>query len=127
VDPDLERSWRLNRAGRWTVGIVVALVALYVLIRIGYALQWTGFGQTEVQGDVKPAKTLWDWLKLLVVPAVLAVGGYLFTRSENRATQAAAERRAQEDALQAYLDSMSQMLVPNNDQPTLSDKIHPTA
>jgi hypothetical protein len=31
----------------WTVRIVVALVALYVLIRFGYALQWTGFGQTE--------------------------------------------------------------------------------
>jgi uncharacterized protein YjbI with pentapeptide repeats len=28
-------------------------------------------------------KTLWDWLKLLVVPFVLALGGYLFTRSEN--------------------------------------------
>jgi len=29
-------------------------------------------------------KTLWDWLKLLVVPFVLALGGYLFTRSENQ-------------------------------------------
>jgi hypothetical protein len=33
-------------------------------------------------------------LNLLIVPAVLALGGYLFTRSETRATQAAAERRA---------------------------------
>jgi len=28
--------------------------------------------------------TLWDWLELLVVPAVLAVGGYLFARAENQ-------------------------------------------
>jgi hypothetical protein len=27
-------------------------------------------------------KTFWDWLNLLIVPVVLAIGGYLFTRSE---------------------------------------------
>jgi len=64
-------------------------------------------------------RTLWDWLNLLIVPAVLALGGYLFTRSEDRSTQAAAERRAQDDALQAYLDQMSDMLIPNKDQPSL--------
>src|SRR5215207_140123 len=103
----------------WAVGIVVVAVALIVLIRIGYTLQWTGFGQTEVKDGAETSKTLWDWLKLLIVPVVLAIGGFLFTRSENRATQAAAERRAQEDALQAYLDNMSDMLIPNNDQPSL--------
>jgi hypothetical protein len=45
----------------------------------------------------------------LIVPAVLAVGGYLFTRSENEATRAATEQRANNEALQAYLDQMSQM------------------
>ena len=46
-------------------------------------------------------KPLWAWLQLLVVPAVLAVGGYLFIRSENRRAQELAERRAQDEALQA--------------------------
>ena len=65
--------------------------------------------------------TLWDWAELLFVPAVLALGGYLFTRSENHRTQKLADQRAQEDrnlandrrqdeALQAYLDQMSQLL-----------------
>src|SRR5215218_8332097 len=65
--------------------------------------------------------TLWDWAKLLFVPAVLALGGYLFTRSENHRTQKIADQRAQDDrdlandrrqdeALQAYLDQMSQLL-----------------
>jgi uncharacterized protein YjbI with pentapeptide repeats len=106
----------------WTVGIVVALV---VLIRIGYALQWTGFGQSQDVQEVRPAKTLWDWLKLLIVPVVLAIGGYLFTRSENRATQAAAGRQAQEEALQAYLDNMSGLLIPTQDQPSLYDENPP--
>ena len=44
-------------------------------------------------------KPLWVWLQLLVVPAVLAVGGYLFIRSENRRAQELAERRAQDDSV----------------------------
>jgi hypothetical protein len=117
VDQQRQSRWRPTLPQvLWTVGIVAVLV---VLIRIGYALQWTGFGQSKVAQDVRPGKTLWDWLKLLIVPAVLAIGGYLFTRSENRATQAAAERRAQDEALQAYLDQMSAMLIPNKDQPSL--------
>jgi uncharacterized protein YjbI with pentapeptide repeats len=56
-------------------------------------------------------KTLWDWLGLLIVPVVLAIGGYLFNSSQNRATQAAAERRAQDEALQAYLDQVGKLLL----------------
>ncbi len=82
----------------------------------GYLLGWKWTGLSK--------RTLWDWLDLLIVPAVLAIGGYLFTRSENRATQAAAERRAQDEALQAYLDHMSDMLIPGADQPSLY-KAHP--
>jgi uncharacterized protein YjbI with pentapeptide repeats len=66
-------------------------------------------------------KTLWNWLDLLIVPVVLAIGGYLFTSSQNQATERASERRAQEDALQGYLDQMSDMLIPNDDQPSLYD------
>jgi hypothetical protein len=103
---EYRRVRRVRPTGRqilWLLGIIVVTV---VLLRIGYALQWTGFGQSKVAQDVRPAKTLWDWLDLLIIPAVLAVGGYLFTRAENRATHATAERRAQDEALQAYLDQM---------------------
>jgi uncharacterized protein YjbI with pentapeptide repeats len=61
----------------------------------------------------------------LVVPVVLALGGYLFTRSENRRTQRITEQRAetdreiadqrrQDDTLQAYLDDMSELLQDKN-------------
>jgi uncharacterized protein YjbI with pentapeptide repeats len=67
-------------------------------------------------------RTLWDWLGLLIVPLVLAVGGYLFNSSQNQATQRAADRRAvadqqiaeqrrQDDALQAYLDNIGGLLL----------------
>jgi hypothetical protein len=61
-------------------------------------------------------KPLWAWLNLLIVPAVLAIGGYLFTSSQNRATQAAAERRAQDDALQSYINQMGQLLLDRDTQ-----------
>ena len=73
---------------------------------------WTGFGK----------KTLWDWLQLLVVPAVLLIIGFvLATAQENIQQQAeesralaqrdAEEQRAQDAALQAYLEEMGSMLI----------------
>ena len=55
--------------------------------------------------------TLWAWVKLLIVPAVLAIGGYLFNSAQSRATQAAADQRAQDEALQAYLDYLSERIL----------------
>lgn len=101
------------------------MIALVVLILIGYTFRWTGFGQSKVNEDVQPYKALWDWLDLLIVPVVLAMGGYLFNSSQNRATQRVAERRAQDDALEAYLDDMSDMLTPKKDQPSQSDQRPP--
>jgi hypothetical protein len=89
---------------------------LIVLIRIGYAYKWTGFGQSTVDETVQPSKTLWDWLNLLIVPVVLALGGYLFNRSENLRTQKIADERRQDDILQAYLDGMSDLLI-SKDRP----------
>ena len=56
-------------------------------------------------------KGLWDWLELLVVPAALAIAGLLFTGSQQRSSQADAERRAQDQAVQDYLDRIGQLLV----------------
>src|SRR5215213_616333 len=119
VDPQQQLfRWRPTRRQLlWTAGVSLAL-AFVIIVILGYFFDWpwTGLGPSKVNGEKRPGKTLWDWLKLLIIPAVLAIGGYLFTRSENRATQAAAERRAQDDALQAYLDQMGQLLL-DKDRP----------
>src|SRR5829696_1763117 len=84
---------------------------------------WTEFGK----------KSGWDLLQLLIVPLALAVIGFVFTmqqdarqqRIENQRAQQAqkienrraeaerelAEQRAQDEALQAYLDQMSSLLL----------------
>src|SRR5215218_9643662 len=98
------------------IGIAVALTTLFVLLAIGGAsLGWTGFGD----------KTFWDWLQLLsalAIPVVLAAAGLWFTaqqdaRQQNvederaKAERKLAEQRAQDEALQAYLNQIGTLLL----------------
>jgi hypothetical protein len=86
----------------WTVGIVALLT---VIILIGYRY------------DI----TLWDWIKLLIVPAVIAGGGLWFNRQQREGELEIAERRTQDEALQAYLDQMGQLLL-DKDRPLRQSK-----
>jgi hypothetical protein len=76
--------------------------------------------------------TLWNWIKVLIVPAAIAIGVAWLSRAQEREREAAEEarmrrereaqaaqrkrelevenQRAQDTALQAYLDHMSQLL-----------------
>lgn len=107
---------------RGTAGI---LAVLGWLIRLGYGYEWTGFGETEIPkpeaGEIRPKKTVWDWMDLLIVPFVLALGTIVFALyQENRQTQIE-EQRAQNVALQDYLDQMSSLLL-DKDRPLRQSK-----
>jgi uncharacterized protein YjbI with pentapeptide repeats len=65
---------------------------------------WTGFGD----------KTVWDWLQLLIVPIVVAVASFWFTQQQDARQQAIEEQRAQDAALQAYLDQMNLLMLESN-------------
>ncbi len=95
------------------VGCLVILALLVVIIL-------TYIFKVNVPG--LSGKNIWDWLQLLIIPAVLAVGGYVFTYTTSRNDRAASEKRTQaerdialdnqhEQALQAYLDKMSELLL----------------
>jgi uncharacterized protein YjbI with pentapeptide repeats len=80
--------------------------------------EWTDFGE----------KKLWDWLQLLsalAIPIVLAVAGFWFTAQQEAHQQVIEERRAiaerdleeqraQDTALQSYLDQMSALMLEEN-------------
>jgi uncharacterized protein YjbI with pentapeptide repeats len=55
-------------------------------------------------------KTFWNWLELFVVPLALAGIGILFTWQQDVRQQQIEDQRAQDVALQAYLDQMSTLL-----------------
>jgi uncharacterized protein YjbI with pentapeptide repeats len=89
------------------IGIGVALTVLIVLLAIGGASYgWTGFGE----------KTLWEWLQLLsalAIPIVLAGAGFWFTMQQDARQRVLAEQRAQDEALQGYLDQMGTLVLEN--------------
>src|SRR5215212_1056031 len=82
----------------WTVGAGAVLAVLFVINRFFIH------------------HPLWDWIELLIVPAILAGGGLWFNTQQREREQQLAERRAQDDILQAYLDGMSQLLT-DKDRP----------
>jgi hypothetical protein len=136
VDDQQQARWRPTRRQLLWAGVVVAALAFLLTVICGYLFdwKWTGLSQSKVSGNVQPAKTLWDWLDLLIVPVVLAIGGYLFNRSERRRAQEDADRqrrldreiadeRRQDDMLQAYLDEMSK-LITDIDQPLHEAKLN---
>ena len=93
MDQQQEPRWQPTRRQLlWASGIV-AVLTLAVLIGYRYGI------------------TLWDWLKLLVVPAVIAGGGIWFNQRQQARDQVSADRRTQDDALEAYLDDMTDLMI----------------
>jgi uncharacterized protein YjbI with pentapeptide repeats len=116
----LTGRWAKNKKPLLVVLLIVVPVAvvLYLLVEAGYAFSWTGFGpytppQPPIEGYQRE-KTTWDWLQLLIIPVVLAVGGFLLNRTERMNTEKAAEQRAQDTALQAFLEAMTKLLLENH-------------
>ena len=102
--------------------------------------EWTGVGERRWKTgpdteQVEPAKTLWNWLQLLIVPAILIgvtfAWSALQTRSDNdredrrieadrdaadqrvAADRAAAERVRQDTTLDGYFQQMSDLMLKN--------------
>jgi uncharacterized protein YjbI with pentapeptide repeats len=114
-------------------GIIIGIVVVALVLILGYRVEpfvsATGLGETiytkettqfgdegsvvktDRADDPRRAKTLWDWLQLLIVPAVLAAGGVWFNLRQDRRARRAEDLRAQDEALQAYLDQMSELLI----------------
>ncbi len=81
-------------------------------------------GQIQKRTEIikyQSGKTLWDWLSLFLVPVLLIILGYLFqSRDQRRAEQQAntekniANEYLRDEALQAYIDRMSELLLDRN-------------
>jgi len=56
-------------------------------------------------------KTFWNWMELLIIPAVLAIGAFLFNQSERKSEQKIVAERFQEEVLREYLDRMTELLL----------------
>jgi len=121
--------------------VVVPAVLAVVLIASAYIFHWPGTGFTNFQKTTtttevtqssakkvtttvedQPARTLWDWLQLVGIPVVLAVGTLIFTTRQTRISEAnrkqqhdteiqIAETQQQEELLRTYFDKLSDLLL----------------
>jgi hypothetical protein len=119
---------------KWLTGVGTVFVAGTIALLI-YQPSWTGFGPDSTKNTERDStgkviktveveqsgKTLWDWLGVLGVPFSLAVLGIWFQqREQKRAGEQAkldkeiAEANQREEALQAYFDRLSTLLVDQN-------------
>jgi hypothetical protein len=96
---------RYVRVLEWTATtFAVATASLMLLLSVlifGYVrvLEWT-----ELTGPLEKfeKRTLWDWLQLLIVPAVLGLGGLWFaTELEHRQEELALRQEKHRDLLAA--------------------------
>lgn len=119
--------------------IAVSLLVVLSLVGIGYSVNWTGFSgnrQTTIStittnstGTITTrseedqfAKTLWDWMQLLIVPLALALGAFYLNKAETLRSEKTTEKREQleraaaqqvayDKILETYLDRMSELLL----------------
>lgn len=92
----------LHGLTKWFLIASLSLLFITVIV-LGYWLKW---GWTGLKG-----KTLWDWMQLLIIPAVLAIAGYIFTLTTSRNEHEIALDNQQEMVLQDYIDKVSELLL----------------
>jgi uncharacterized protein YjbI with pentapeptide repeats len=96
-------------------GLVIFLVVSFIG---GYFFNWLWTGLSPYTSTphatnitFQREKTLWDWLQLLIIPLVIAIGGYLFNLAVSRTEQQNTKENQREAALQAYIDKISELLL----------------
>jgi uncharacterized protein YjbI with pentapeptide repeats len=91
----------MKRQNIFTLTLILSAIVMIELILLGNAVSWTGFA----------GKTLWDWLDLFIIPLVLAVIAFWLNRSQKEREQQISSDNLHETELQAYLESMSKLLL----------------
>lgn len=137
----LKRFWKYVFSSKWSTYVLFTLIICFVIFlitRINYNNPYLGFSKFSYKLDDNeffiPAKTLWDWLELLIIPIALVLGGYFLNRSEKRLEIKLAEEKAktdrkiaevrnQEIILGEYFDRMSDLLIEKQIHGSESDSV----
>jgi hypothetical protein len=109
----------------WPLLALGALALVVVAIAIpGYVLKWSWTGLVDIPEHTE-TRLAWDWLVLLIIPVILGLGAFWFNNQARKSEQALvreergndraiAADRAREDALQGYLDRVSELVLDKN-------------
>src|SRR5260370_4517271 len=114
--------------------IVVVVIALMIVVVLSNGSGFNGYNKVStvhtISGpsagtvtrteEYQPGKTLWDWLQLLFIPAVLALGAIWYTARQNHDLHITLDNQ-REVVLQTYLDKMSELLLEKHLRDSQSD------
>jgi hypothetical protein len=119
----------------WGKSLLKGLLAILMVGSIVYSLGYllapdiSGFGESAVTketthytttGEVgavdkiierQNPRTIWDWISIVGISAVVAGVGVYFTQKQKERDEAATKERTQAEALQAYLGQMSNLMI----------------
>src|SRR5215213_2095121 len=123
----------------WPLIIAVVLLFLLLLLWLGYTrgARITGFGphvvkqietfeypgddeesgkpeKRSITTETQSARTLWEWLTILTISAVIAGAALWFTTQQAKDAQELQVRQANDEALQAYFDKIGTLLLDKN-------------
>jgi uncharacterized protein YjbI with pentapeptide repeats len=109
----------------WAIWIALVIVMALLLLWAGYTvwLDYSGFEK----------KTAWEWLDLVGISAAIALVGWIFTRKQRERDVSLALEQAQNEALRAYLDQMSDLMIDQQlgrarkDKDSLEDQVRQVA
>lgn len=109
----------------WAIWIALVIVMALLLLWAGYTvwLDYSGFKE----------KTAWHWIELVGISSAIALVGWIYTRKQRERDVTLALEQAQNEALRAYLDQMSDLMIDQQlgrarkDNDSLEDQVRKVA
>jgi uncharacterized protein YjbI with pentapeptide repeats len=112
--------------------IIIAILIVASFALINWAIHpnsspnWTGFGKYDENKQGPRAKSLWDWLDLLIIPFAIGIVAWSFKEAEKEKSNKNEEERAQNDVLDSFIKIMTDLITNYslaNSKSTLETKI----
>ena len=94
-----------------TILVILIIIGIIWLATMNNPPNWTGFGKSNIDEKISPAKTLWDWLDLLIIPVALGLIGWAYSQIEKVKTQNVEEERKQNEILESFLETMTKLIM----------------
>jgi|SRR5215208_1423757 len=102
---------RLTTQAKTVLWIATILILLIIGAR---SARWTGF----------TGRTPWEYLDVFLVPVAVGAATLWFTGTQDKIARKSEQQRAQDEALQAYLHKMSELLI-DKELHKRADRYHP--
>jgi uncharacterized protein YjbI with pentapeptide repeats len=99
MNAERKRHWWRNRNLLWAITVIFAV---WILILVSIIVD-------DIRG--KQEVGFWEWVGVLIIPVVLSAGAALLTNAQTQREVTATHLQAQDEALQQYLDQVSNLLV----------------